>query len=103
MPRPRIVIVGSGFAGFQAAKRLRRLMRHRAEVVVVSSTNYFLYLPLLPQVATGILDPRRVAVSLTTALPGVRLVPGEVNAVDLDRRRIRLTDLEDNQIGRAHV
>ena len=95
MPRPRIVIVGSGFAGFQAAKR-RRLMRHRAEVVVVSSTNYFLYLPLLPQVATGILDPRRVAVSLTTALPGVRLVPGEVNAVDLDRRRIRLTDLEDN-------
>lgn len=96
MPRPRIVIIGSGFAGFHAAKRLKRLVRNRAEVVVVSSTNYFLYLPLLPQVASGVLDPRRVAVSLTTALPGVRLVPGEVHHVDLDRRRIRLTDLEDN-------
>ncbi len=94
--RPRIVIVGSGFAGFNAARRLQRLMRHRAEIVVVSSTNYFLYLPLLPQVASGVLDPRRVAVSLTAALPGVRLVPGEVTTVDLERRRVMLTDLEDN-------
>lgn len=97
MRLPRIVIIGSGFAGFQAARRLRRLAHGRAEVAVISSTNYFLYLPLLPQVASGVLDPRRVAVSLTTKLPGVRLVLGEVDRIDLDSRRVGYVDPEDNR------
>src|SRR5437762_2901623 len=76
MRRPCIVIVGAGFAGFAAARTLSRLARGAAEIVVVNPTDYFLYLPLLPEVAGGILDPRRVAVSLTATLPGIRLVLG---------------------------
>src|SRR6266508_230563 len=66
-PRQRVVIVGAGFAGFHAARslaRLSRLTKGAAELVVVNSTDYFLYLPLLPEVAGGILDPRRVSVLL---------------------------------------
>ena len=77
MRRPCIVIVGAGFAGFAAARTLSRLARGAAEIVVVNPTDYFLYLPLLPEVAGGILDPRRVAVSLTATLPRVRLVLGD--------------------------
>lgn len=94
MDIPRIVIIGGGFAGFHTARRLRRLVGGAAEIVLVSSTNYFLYLPLLPQVAGGILDPRRVAVSLTSKLPGVRLMPADVDQVDLDRRRVGYVDPE---------
>jgi NADH dehydrogenase len=88
MDRPRVVIVGGGFAGYHTARRLRFLSGGQAEVVLVNATDYFLYLPLLPQVAGGILDPRRVAVSLTTKLSGVRTVPANVEWVDLDRRRV---------------
>ena len=42
-------------------------------MVLVNPTDYFLYLPLLPEVAAGILDPRRIAVPLAATLPGVRL------------------------------
>lgn len=84
----RIVIVGAGFGGFHAARRLRGLVGGSAEIVLVSSTDYFLYLPLLPQVASGMLDPRRVAVPLSRKLPGVRLMPGEVDEVDLARRQV---------------
>ena len=94
MRRPRIVIVGAGFAGFHAARALSRLARGRAEPVVINPTDFFLYVPLLPEVAGGLLDPRRVAVSLTAALPGVRLVLGEADAVDLDARTVRYTDPE---------
>ena len=72
-PRPRVVIVGAGFAGVHAARSLVRFTDGAADVVLINPTDYFLYLPLLPEVAAGMLDPRRVAVSLRTACPGVRL------------------------------
>ncbi|MEJ2870920.1 NAD(P)/FAD-dependent oxidoreductase [Actinomycetospora sp. OC33-EN08] len=93
--RPRVVIVGSGFAGFHTAKSLAKRMRGEVEIVVVSPTNYFLYLPLLPEVAGGILEPRRIAVALSDALPPcVRHAPGEVDAIDLDGREIGWLDPE---------
>jgi NADH:ubiquinone reductase (H+-translocating) len=99
--RPRIVIVGAGFAGYHCARTLSRIARGRAEIVVVNPTDYFLYVPLLPEVAAGLLEPRRLTVSLPQTLPGVRLVLGEVNSVDLARRQVRWIDPENGwgQIG----
>jgi NADH dehydrogenase len=97
MPRPRIVIVGAGFAGYHAARTLSGLARGRAEIVVVNPTDYFLYLPLLPEVAAGLLEPRRVTVSLPATLPGVRLILGEVDTVDLDRREVGWSDPEQRR------
>ncbi|MGW0560686.1 NAD(P)/FAD-dependent oxidoreductase [Streptomyces sp. NPDC003016] len=88
------MIVGAGFAGHQAAKTLSREVRDRAEIVLLNPTDYFLYLPLLPQVAAGILEPRRVTVSLPGTLPRVRLVLGEADRVDLASRRVHYTGPE---------
>jgi len=82
MTLPRIVIVGGGFAGYFAARRLCRKLRNEAEVVLLNPYDYFLYLPLLPEVAGGILDPRQVAVSISATLPEVRLVLGSAVTVD---------------------
>jgi NADH:quinone reductase (non-electrogenic) len=92
MARPRIVIVGAGFAGFEAARKLSKLSRGSADIVVINPTDYFLYLPLLPEVAAGILEPRRVSVSLTATLPGVRVILGEVEAFDLDGHTVTYED-----------
>lgn len=94
MGRPRIVIVGAGFAGFHAARELCRLAGDRAEVVVVNPTDYFLYLPLLPEVAAGLLHPRNVSVSLPGTLPDVRLILAEATGVDLAGRRVEFCDAE---------
>ncbi|MFE0382640.1 FAD-dependent oxidoreductase [Streptomyces bungoensis] len=94
MSRPRVVIVGAGFAGYRAARTLARLTRGRARVTLLNPTDYFLYLPLLPQVSAGILEARRVTVSLPGTLRGVRLVLGEADRVDLDGRTVRYTDPE---------
>jgi NADH:ubiquinone reductase (H+-translocating) len=94
MARPRIVIVGAGFAGFTAAHKLAKLSRGGAEIVVINPTDYFLYLPLLPEVAAGILEPRRVTVPLADSLPGVRVVLGHVHDFDLDAHRITYRDPE---------
>lgn len=94
MSRPRIVIVGAGFAGYRTAKELSRKARGKADITLLNPTDYFLYLPLLPQVAAGILEPRRVTVSLSGTLPRVRLVLGEADGIDMDARTVHYTDPE---------
>jgi NADH:ubiquinone reductase (H+-translocating) len=95
MNRQRVVIVGAGFAGVHAARGLRGLARTGAvEVVLINPSDYFLYLPLLPEVTGGILDPRRTAVSLRTTCPSARLLLGTVDEVDLETRQVSLVDPE---------
>ena len=93
MGRPRVVIVGAGFAGYHAA---RALQRHApdTEVVLINPTDYFLYLPLLPEVGAGVLEPRRICVSLPALLPKVRLVLGSVNRIDLVEHLVGWVDPE---------
>lgn len=97
MRRPRIVIVGAGFAGYRTARTLARAARGRADITLLNPTDYFLYLPLLPQVAAGILEPRRVTVSLSGTLREVRPVLGEAEHVDLDARTVHYTNPEGDR------
>ena len=89
MNRPRIVIVGAGFAGYQTARTLSRLAG-RAEIVLLNPTDYFLYLPLLPQVAAGVLEPRRVTVSLPGPCRGYAWCSARSTGIDLDGRTVAL-------------
>jgi NADH dehydrogenase len=54
----------------------------------VSPEDYFLYTPLLPDVAGGLLDPRHLAVPLAQALPGVEVVRGLATSVDLNAKGV---------------
>src|SRR3954453_16146454 len=95
--RKRVVIVGGGFAGYHAAKKLSRRIGDTAEIVIVNQTDYFLYLPLLPEVSSGLLDPRRITVSIAQTLPKARLVLGTVDTVDLPGRKVAYLDPEGNR------
>jgi NADH dehydrogenase len=94
--RPRVVVAGGGFAGFHAARTLGRLARGKLDVAVVDPADYFLYLPLLPEVTAGILDPRTVAAPLASASRWVRHVLGAVIGVDMDGRRLTVRDPDGN-------
>jgi NADH dehydrogenase len=78
----RVVIVGAGFAGFNAARELSRVAGATTEIVVINSTDYFLYLPLMPQVTGGLVEPAHIRVSLPARLRRTRFVLGTVNHVD---------------------
>ena len=83
--RHRVVIVGAGFAGYNAARELSKLAGASIEITVINSTDYFLYLPLLPQVG-GLVEPRHICVSLLSRLPKVRFVLGTVTHVDVRQK-----------------
>ncbi|MFF0794097.1 NAD(P)/FAD-dependent oxidoreductase [Streptomyces spiralis] len=83
--RPRILVVGAGFAGVGCVRRLeRRLAPREADVTLVTPLAYQLYLPLLPQVASGVLTPQSIAISLRRSEKyRTRIIPGGAVGVDL--------------------
>ncbi|MEO3768621.1 NAD(P)/FAD-dependent oxidoreductase [Streptomyces sp. B8F3] len=97
MPRERIVVVGAGFAGYQAARTLARRAPDAAEIVLINPNDYFLYVPMLPYVATGVLEARHICVPLAGLRPRVQLVLGEVDTVDLDVGRVLWTGPEGDR------
>lgn len=87
----RVVVVGGGFGGFHALRKLQKLLEpERASLTLVAPTDYMLYSPLLPEVATGVLDPRDIAVSTRQTLRRTKTVIGHVTAVDFDRKTLRV-------------
>ncbi|MGA9490155.1 MAG: NAD(P)/FAD-dependent oxidoreductase [Mycobacterium sp.] len=90
-----VVIVGSGFTGFECARRVARLLRRDdVDVTIISPVDYMLYTPLLPDVAGGVVAARFVAIPLAGTLKRVRAIRGRVDRVDLEQHRLRYTDLE---------
>jgi NADH dehydrogenase len=82
-PRPRVVIVGGGFAGLEAAKALAGA---EAELLLFDRHNHHLFQPLLYQVATAALSPGDVAAPIRSILRGqrnCRVVMAEVTDVEL--------------------
>jgi NADH dehydrogenase len=79
-----VLVVGSGFAGFHCMRRLEKhLPADAAELVLASAADYLLYSPLLPNVASGVVDPRHIAVGLHNALDRARVLLGHVVGVNV--------------------
>ncbi len=86
----RVVILGGGFAGIQTAIELSRVASEDAfDVTLVADQNYFLFTPLLPQVASSTVDPRHIAQPIRDlrAQRSFRFLRGEVERVDLERKQ----------------
>ena len=69
---PRIVILGGGFSGVFSARYLRRAMP-KASIELVSERNYFVFQPLLPEVAAGIINIQDAVAPLRLLLPRVQI------------------------------
>src|SRR6478609_5857273 len=88
----RVVIVGGGFGGLYAAKKLGR---SSLSVTVIDRRNFHLFQPLLYQVATGALSPGEIASPLRVVLSKNRnteVLLGDVTDIDATNRMLTLRD-----------
>jgi NADH:quinone reductase (non-electrogenic) len=93
--RHRVVIVGGGFGGLQAAHKLRGAA---AEITLIDRRNYHLFQPLTYQVATGALSTGEIAYPLRAIFKraaNVRVLLAEVRDFDLSARELRLGSVAD--------
>lgn len=89
----RIVILGGGFGGVLAARRLERLCKNRSDVQItlISRDNFLLMTPLMFEACSGTLELRHCSVSIRTFLRRIRFVEGVVERIDLESRSVFAT------------
>lgn len=92
----RVVILGGGFAGLQAAQELERrsLRGGKLEITLISREDHCLLTPLLFEVFSGVLAPPHAVNPIAHALGATRFVQGEITRVDFDRRLVHVGDRE---------
>lgn len=86
--RPRIVIVGAGFAGLSAAKHLADCP---ADIVLIDKRNHHVFQPLLYQVATAALSPAQIAQpirSIVKKQKNCTVVQGEIVTIDVNKKTV---------------
>ena len=92
--KPHVVIIGAGFGGLEAAKKLSG---EDVRVTVIDRTNYHLFQPLLYQVATAALSPADIAAPVRAILSkgeNVEVILAEVESIDVDSKKVNMTDRE---------
>ena len=92
MEKPHVVIVGAGFGGLEAAKKLACEV---VRVTVIDRTNYHLFQPLLYQVATAALSPADIAAPVRAILSkckNMEVILAEVQSVDVDSKKVKTSD-----------
>ena len=90
--KPRVVIIGAGFGGLEAAKKLSC---EAVRVTVVDRTNYHLFQPLLYQVATAALSPADIAAPVRAILSkckNMEVILAEVESIDVNARKVKMVD-----------
>lgn len=94
----RIVVLGGGFAGLEAMRVLERRLgrRHDVELLLVSDRNYLLFTPLLPQVASSLVEPRHIVQPIRDIRGGrrFRFRRDRVVSIDFAARRVGLAEGE---------
>src|SRR2546421_12363865 len=92
----RIVVLGGGFAGMEAVRVLERRLRDRADVelLLISARNYLLFTPLLPQVASSMVEPRHIVQPLRDICGSrrFRFRRDTVTDIDFAGRRVIMTE-----------
>ena len=93
-----VLILGGGFGGLYAARKLERsLPPNAAKVTIVSDVNFMLYTPLLPGASAGTLEPRHVVVPLREHLKRTDLLLGHVTSADPSKREVSVTTADGDE------
>ena len=87
----QIVVLGGGFGGVFTAKHLRRHAGSHVNIVLISRHNFFVFQPLLPEIAGGSINPSDGVTPLRRFLPGVAVIVAEIREIDVGAKTVNVT------------
>jgi NADH dehydrogenase len=88
MTATRIVILGSGFAGIEVLKNLQNKNDSSIDITLVSKDNFLLFTPMLPEVATGIIETRHIVTQVRAFCKEAKFYEAKVDTIDFRNKKV---------------
>lgn len=95
----KIMILGGGYSGVQILRRLQKYFEDNVQVdiSIISQDNFFLHTPMLPEMATGMIEPRHIATPIRTFCKRARFYQARVDLISPDKSTVTITRTYDNK------
>lgn len=95
----KILVLGGGFAGIECVRRLESYFPdgREAQITLVSEDNFFLFTPMLPQVASGTIETRHIVTPVRTLLKKAKFYEAEVKSIDPHEKRVVLSGTKEKR------
>jgi len=89
----KILILGSGFAGIEVLKRVQKSFRNKRniDITLVSKDNFLLFTPMLPEVASGMIETRHIVTPVREFCKKARFYEATVESIDLHNKQVAIT------------
>lgn len=89
----QILILGSGFAGIEILKRVQKKFRNEnnIQITLVSKDNFLLFTPMLPEVASGMIETRHIVTPVREFCKKATFYEASVQSIDFDKKQVVIT------------
>lgn len=96
-PSPRILVLGGGFAGISVLRNIESIS-DRADITIVSEDNFFLFTPMLPEMASGTIHPSDISIPIRKFCKTSKFIQAKVSSIDLQNRLVAITRTFDGKV-----
>ncbi len=96
--RKRILVLGGGFAGIEVLRRLENKFENdfTVDLTMVSKNNFFLFTPMLPEVASGMIETRHIVTPVRAFCKRARFYEATVRSIDFQKRQVTISNVIGN-------
>ncbi|MDE1763289.1 MAG: NAD(P)/FAD-dependent oxidoreductase [Thaumarchaeota archaeon] len=97
----RILVLGGGFAGIEVLRRLEKKFENdfTIDISMVSKDNFLLFTPMLPEVASGMIETRHIVTPIRAFCKRARFYEATVRSIDFQKRQVVISNVTDNRNG----
>lgn len=97
--KKKIVILGGGFGGIYVLRDLQKILNDKnISVTIVNEKNYFLFTPMLPDVASGMLNPRDICIPIRNFCTSAKFYHATISSADLKQKLVTITRKFDGKV-----
>lgn len=96
----KILILGGGFGGVNILRDIQKMFQDKVnvDISIVNQENFFLFTPMLPEVASGMIHPRDISIPIRTFCKRAKFYQAVVSSIDLEQKLVTITRLFDGKV-----
>lgn len=96
----KVLVLGGGFGGVNVLREIQNMFQDKVnvDISIVNQENFFLFTPMLPEVASGMIHPRDISIPIRTFCKRAKFYQAVVSTIDLEQKLVTITRLFDGKV-----